>query len=78
MTSASDGFTIIGEDSGIYVRGESFTITISDNNIMQCYRGVEFEYDWNNFQIILENNNFYSNHCGIYLFCDLWPHYHKK
>jgi nitrous oxidase accessory protein NosD len=67
------GFTIIGEDSGIYVRGESFTITISDNNIMQCYRGVEFQYDWNNFQIILENNNFYLNHCGIYLFCDLWP-----
>ncbi len=67
------GFTIIGEDSGIYVRGESFTITISDNNIMQCYRGVEFQYDWNNFQIILENNNFYLNHCGIYLFSDLWP-----
>jgi len=67
------GFTIIGEDSGIYVRGELFTITISDNNIMQCYRGVEFEYDWDNFGIILENNNFYLNHCGIYLFCDLWP-----
>ncbi|MCU0850120.1 MAG: pectinesterase family protein [Candidatus Thermoplasmatota archaeon] len=67
------GFTIIGEDSGIYVRGELFSITISDNNIMQCYRGVEFQYDWDNFQIILENNNFYLNHCGIYLFGDLWP-----
>jgi hypothetical protein len=67
------GFTINGGNSGIYVRGELFSITISDNNIMQCSRGVEFEYDRGNFGIILENNNFYLNDCGIYLFCDLWP-----
>jgi parallel beta-helix repeat protein len=66
------GFTIIGEDSGIYVRGDLTTIHISDNNITQCYRGVEVEYNWDNFGIILENNIFYSNHCGIYLFSDLW------
>jgi parallel beta-helix repeat protein len=67
------GFTISGIDSGIYVRGEVSTIVISNNTFRECYRGVEFEYDWDNFMIILENNFFYMNHCGIYLVTDLWP-----
>ncbi len=66
------GFTIIGEDSGINVKGELSTIVISDNNISQCYRGVEFDYDSGASWIIIENNIFYSNHCGIYLTSDSW------
>jgi len=66
------GFTITGKNNGIYVQGELTTITISDNNFTQNYRGVEFQYDWDNYNNVIENNIFYSNHCGIYFVSDLW------
>jgi parallel beta-helix repeat protein len=66
------GFTIIGNKSGIYVQGELLTITISDNNLTQNYYGIEFQYDRDNYDNVIENNIFYSNHCGIYFVSDLW------
>lgn len=64
------GFSIIGNDSGIYVQGELLSITISDNNLTQNHRGIEFEYDRDNYDNVIENNMFYSNHCGVYLLSD--------
>lgn len=66
------GFTIIGNKSGIYVQGELLTITISDNNLTQNYYGIEFEYDWDNYDNVIENNIFYSNRCGIFFVSDRW------
>jgi len=61
------GFTLIGQDDGINVRGELTAITISDNNLTKNWYGIEFQYDWDNNWIVIENNIFYSNTFGIYL-----------
>lgn len=61
------GFTIQGTGYGIYIRGNLFEITISHNNISNNFYGVEVEHDYQNYNIVLEDNIFSSNDCGIYL-----------